>query len=785
MQKPESCRECPLLACEGPVPSEINGHASWDLLQEDVDVLFVSEAPGRHEIMKGKPFANPRGAGGILRQSLEQSGIGEFGIVNVWRCRPPANKLPGGEPGDFCKRRLVEDLTAHNQKITVPLGAVGLNALTEHEMSIMQVQGRVFSVNFNGSNLLLLPMLHPAFLLRKLRQRSYWRDWELDFEKLKRYLDTGELNYIPLDERKVHQAKSTAEALDFIKKLREYKTIACDIETTSFNMPWQEGTVISVAFAVSPIEAYAIPYRFVTQTLHQEVKLLLEDVSIRWLWYNGSYDVQFFWAEGINARIDGDAMLEAHLLDERLNVHSLKKDAGAFLNQVDWEENIKKYKIPNDTSEEAKQAWRDIPEDELLTYNAYDAHHTFHLSQVLRGYLGGDLCRYADELVIPTYNMLARARMIGIRIDLYKVKELNDLFTPVLSELEHKLAELSGDAWFNANSSQQKLALLRKRGLHVNDTRKETLQKFEGDEAADAMFAYSEAAKMNSTYIIGIVDDISDDLRVHPDWRLPTETGRPRCSDPNILGIPRKAEESEHKWKRRIKEMFIADEGTLLAHIDRRQSEVRCACFLAQDKALANIMKSGRDLHSEMAKLMYGDDFTHEQRVWAKMVTFGLIYNREAPSLARQLGTTVRDAQHIINRFFEQMPRLLEWKKEVMKEALENGELTSWMGRKRRFGLINWENRKDVENEAVNFPPSSLSADLNFLSCVETMKQFNRYGVEVLAPIHDAGLLRIPKTPNDLPQEIGGVWEELVPKILNTDLPFPVDVTVGERWSDL
>jgi len=782
MHKPDECEGCPLYDCEGIVPSEVNGRASLDLPSEDTDVLFVSEAPGRWEIIKRRPFSNPQGAGGILRQSLEQVGIERFGIVNVWKCRPPANKLPSGEPGLFCKRLFAEELTKFNQKVTVALGAVGLEALTEHPMSIMKVRGRMFSTNFNGQKLLVFPMLHPAFLLR---QRAWWRDWELDMEKLKHYLDTDELNYIPLSERNVHQAKTPAEALSFAKELGRHKTIACDIETTSYNMPWEGGEIISVAFAVSPTESYAIPWRFVVGRVFDEIKQLLEDTSIRWLWYNGPYDVQFFWAEGINARIDGDAMIETHLLDERLNVHSLKKDAATFLNQIDWEEGIKKYKILNNTSEEAKQAWRDIPEDELLEYNGQDTTHTLHLSSIIRDQLGSELCRYADDLVVPTYNMLARARYVGIRIDLYKVKELKDLFTPVLNELEHRLVEISGDAFFNPNSSQQKLKLLRSRRLNVNNVQKETLQAFEGDEAADAMLEYSEAAKMNSTYVIGIVDDISDDLRVHPDWRMPAETGRLRCSGPNMLGMPRKAEESEHRWKRRIKEMFVADPDTLLMHIDRKQSEIRCACFLAQDEVLAGIIKSGQDLHSDMARLMYGDNFTHEQRVFAKMVTFGLVYNREAPSLSRQLGTTVREAQKIIDKFFEQMPRLLEWKRSVMGEALEKGELTSWFGRKRRFGLITWENKHDTENEAVNFPVSSLSSDLNLLSCIETMKQFGGKGVEVLVPIHDAGLLRIPKGSSDLVNEIKGMWEGLVPKVLHTDLPFDCDVSVGEKWSDL
>lgn len=780
MKKSSECEGCALFSCPGPVPSEVNGVAGWDL-EGNVDVLFVSEAAGRHEIEQNRPMINPRGAGGILRQSLKQSDISSWGIMNTWRCQPPGNKLPEGEvPGKFCRDKFAEEIVKFNQKITVPLGRVGLNALTENKMSIMQVQGRIFTVNFNGNNLLLLSLLHPAFLLR---QRSYWKDWEVGFEKLKRYLDGGELNYISWDDRKTYVAKTGSEALSFIRRLRsaQFNELAVDIETSAGYNPWAGAFILSISFAWSSTESCAIPWRLVIGETLKEMKLLLEDRSKTFVGYNLQFDVQFLKSEGIDMWIGRDAMLEAYLLDERGNVHSLKKDSGVYLNASDWEYDVKNYAPKKEDSYEL------IPEDKLLRYNSLDTLHTIHLSHVLSEKFDDGLKNVYDRIMIPATNMLSRARYVGLRIDVFKVKELTDTLVPVLNGLEHKLVEISEDAFFNPNSSQQKLALLRKRGLSVNDTRKETLQKFEGDEAVDAMFEYSEAHKMYSTYIVGIVDDVYDDLRVHPDFKLfGTETGRLSCKDPNLLGIPRQVEESEHKWKSKIKEIFVADKDTLLVHIDRKQSEIRCACYLSQDEVLAGIIKSGQDLHSDMARLMYGDDFTHEQRVLAKMVTFGLVYNREAPSLARQLGVTVREAQKVIDKFFTQMPRLLEWKKNIMRDALENDELTSWFGRKRRFGLVMWENKKGVENEAVNFPVSSLSSDLNLLSCVETMKQFGKYGVEVLVPIHDAGLLRIPKeSSDDLAQEIKVMWEELIPKILDTDLPFSCDVTVGERWSDL
>jgi hypothetical protein len=136
--------------------------------------------------------------------------------------------------------------------------------------------------------------------------------------------------------------------------------------------------------------------------------------------------------------------------------------------------------------------------------------------------------------------------------------------------------------------------------------------------------------------------------------------------------------------------------------------------------------------------------------------------------------------------FFAKMPEVDVARKGWKRTALSEGKLVNFFGRVRRFGLVEPERRKHVGNEAYNFPPSSLSNDLNLLSCVATMKQFGKYGVEVLVPIHDAGLLRIPKVgAEQLVADIKGMWEALPKTYLHTELPFPCDVTLGERWSDL
>lgn len=790
--KPEECKGCVLYDCPGPVLGEFT--------HEDVDVVFVGEALGAVEVQKHRPMIGP--AGQVLRHTLQHTKLERYGITNVWKCRPPNNELPEGfEPAEFCKRDLLDDLTTHNQKLTVPLGGTALSTILGHDINITSIQGHMFSSNYNGGSLSLLPMFHPSYLRR---HGSSWRDWEFSWDKLKMYLETGKTYYIPLKDRKIYHAHTPQEALTFLRRVKElsteYKVMSCDIETTAGYNPWAGARLLSISIAWKPDESIAIMWHDIEDTPAFEVlKELLEDPTIVWLWYNGQFDTQFLRWVGITPRIDRDAMLEMCLIDERINIHSLKKDSAFMLDAPDWEHDIKVY-APNKTD-----SYEVIPPDKLLEYNGLDTCHTLHLSEVAHDYLRTEKLEwYYENVLIPAYDMLARARYVGLRVDMFRVQSLQGEIQPVMEELRSRMCEVVGDPTFNPNSHIQVKQALKDVGLEVPNTRKETLEEYKGNELIDAIRDFRDASKIMSTYIIGLIDDIYEDLRVHPDWKYPAETGRLRCQDPNMLGMPRKAEIEEHRWKRFVKEMYVADPGTRLLHIDRKQSEVRVVLFLANAEAFIQrlIENPQADIHGEFTALIYGPNFTKEERVLIKMVVFGLIYNREAPSLARQFtaierekarreGRTkykiwsIREAQRFIDDFFARMPEVLTWKKAEMKAALKAGMQTNFLGRIRRYGLINEQSRKHVQNEMVNFPVSSLSNDINLLSCVETMKRFGKYGVEILVPIHDAGLMRIPSDSKDLPDEIEGMWNELPAKYLHTDLPFPCDCTVGERWSEL
>jgi len=827
--KDELCEGCALYSCKGPVHSEFS--------VEDPDVLFIGEALGAVEIDQNRPMVGQ--AGQVLRHTLKYLGekcppLTKFGIANVWRCRPPGNILPeDDEPAEYCRRLLQEDLSKP-YKVIIPLGGTALKAVCPDlpEASITSVQGLFFTSNGK----LIQPMFHPSYINRR---GSEWRSWELGFDKLLLFLNTGKTRYIPLEKRIVHQAENAQQVLLFLKRVKElsttYKRMDCDIETTpgldpwthevipdiGISMPWAESRVISISIAWKPDEAIA----FMRDELNGEsfgiLRSLLEDSTISWGWYNGQFDTQHILAMGINARIDRDGQLAMHEVDERDGRHALKKDARFFLEAVNWEQDVKQYAPTKSDSYEK------IPRKLLLEYNGQDSCHTNQLEEVAQEYmqLEGSLWHYKN-ILCPAYSMLARARYIGFRVDMFRVRDLQGKILPVMEALTKQMCGLSGNPFFNPNSPKQKIEVLNRRGVHVESSAKPVLEEYEGDEFVDLISAYMQAAKMESTYLRGFADDVFKDLRVHPNWKLPAENGRMRAETPPVLTMPRKAEIEEHAWKRYMKEIFVADEGTELLQLDRKQSEVRCVVFLAKDEEFIKHLKEhpDSDIHGEFTKMLYGAGYTKEQRVWVKMIVFGLIYNREAPSLARQLTAisrseakkrfetegkdpktlipgkdykvwSVRDAQKFIDSFFDKMPLVLTWKKEDIRLGLKQGYLQNYFGLIRRWGIINQQTRHHAENEMVNYPVSSLSNDINLVSCAETMKQFGKYGVEMLVPVHDSGIMRVPEDSLYMRDEIKGMWEALPAKLLrqspyyedkyDCDTPFPCDMNVGERWSDL
>ena len=167
------------------------------------------------------------------------------------------------------------------------------------------------------------------------------------------------------------------------------------------------------------------------------------------------------------------------------------------------------------------------------------------------------------------------------------------------------------------------------------------------------------------------------------------------------------------------------------------------------------------------------------------MFVFGLNYGREAPSIAKQLGCSIIEAEDLISRYFKPMPDVLAWRKEMEQKAIDDEYLENPFGRRRRFSLITRDSIHDIKKQAINTPPQATANDLNLL----TMERIRReLGPEVrtLWPVHDSILMNVQDdVPNETLYDLRDILFHNPSELLNTRLPFFIDIAVGYAWGGL
>ena len=178
-EKIASCAKCRLAENrKNPVPGEGD---------ENADLLFVGEGPGRQEDLQGKPFVGR--AGGKLDDILESVSISreDVFITNVVKCRPPENRNPRSDEVNACSDYLEAQIAALNPKIIVTLGNASTKFLLDTDRGITKIRGDFY--DWRGS-IKIFPMFHPSYLLRnpsKKRGSPKFKTWK-DIKKIKKEL---------------------------------------------------------------------------------------------------------------------------------------------------------------------------------------------------------------------------------------------------------------------------------------------------------------------------------------------------------------------------------------------------------------------------------------------------------------------------------------------------------------------------------------------------------------------------------------------------------------------
>ena len=136
-------------------------------------LMFVGEAPGRDEDLRGVPFVGR--AGQLLDKMIAAMEMtrAEVYICNVLKCRPPDNRPPAPEEVAQCRPYLEQQVALVRPVVICALGLSAVQALLETKATMASMRGNTYS--FRG--IPLIPTYHPAALLRNPGwKRESWID---------------------------------------------------------------------------------------------------------------------------------------------------------------------------------------------------------------------------------------------------------------------------------------------------------------------------------------------------------------------------------------------------------------------------------------------------------------------------------------------------------------------------------------------------------------------------------------------------------------------------------
>ena len=579
------------------------------------------------------------------------------------------------------------------------------------------------------------------------------------------------------------------------EKLLAADLVALDTETTSLDEMRAE--IVGISFSVRPGEAAYIPlthdYPDAPMQLPRDevlarLKPWLEDASRFKLGQHIKYDRHVFANHGIEVRgYAHDTMLQSYVLEVH-KPHGLASLAERHLGRsgIAYED------LCGKGASQIKFNQVDIAR--AAEYSCEDSDQTLDVHRGLWPLLQAhDRLRFIYELEIQSSESLYRIERNGVLIDApILAKQSGELGLRIV-QLETEAHALAGQP-FNLGSPKQigeifftKLGLpvVKKTPSGAPSTDEEVLEKLAEDYPLPAkILEHRGLSKLKGTYTDKLAQlALPRTGRVHTHYaQAVAVTGRLSSNDPNLQNIPVKTAEG-----RRVREAFVAPAGSVIASADYSQIELRIMAHISEDAALLRAFTDGLDVHRATAAEVFGvavDQVSSEQRRYAKVINFGLIYGMSSFGLARNLGIETRAAAAYIDKYFQRYPGVKNYMDETRLSAKSKGYVETVFGRRLYLPEINSPNgprRGGAERAAINAPMQGTAADLIKLSMNKVQQVLDAQGraTKMIMQVHDELVFEVPEA------EVEWVRFEipsLMASVVKLKVPLLAEIGIGANW---
>lgn len=597
----------------------------------------------------------------------------------------------------------------------------------------------------------------------------------------------------------VYETVSTHEQLDaWLKRIDSAALTALDTETTALNA--MQARLVGISLCCEPGLAAYIPVGHRSQegltqlpvdAVLAKLKPWLEDATKPKLGQHMKYDSHIFANYDITVRgVTHDTLLQSYVFESH-RTHDMDSLAMRHLNR-------QTITYADVCGKGASQiGFDEVGIERATEYAAEDAEVTMQLHLAMWPQIEPNpKLRYIYEKIeLPTAVVLQKIERNGVLIDSALLATQSGELGRRMLEIEQEAYALAGQP-FNLGSPKQlaeilfgkmQLPVVKKTPSGTPSTDEEVLAKLAEDyPLPKILLDYRGLSKLKSTYtdkLPKMVDPRTG--RVHTNYaQAVAVTGRLASNEPNLQNIPIRTAEG-----RRIREAFIAAPGNLIVSADYSQIELRIMAHISGDENMLRAFADGEDIHRATASEIFGAALTEvssEQRRYAKVINFGLIYGMSAFGLAGNLGIERSAAQMYIDKYFMRFSGVKQFMDNTRIEAKAKGYVETVFGRRLWLPEINSPNgprRAGAERAAINAPMQGTAADLIKLSmvAVQDWLEKEQLASKMIMQVHDELVLEVPQAELALVRE---QLPALMAGVAQLKVPLIAEVGEGKNWDE-
>ena len=594
-----------------------------------------------------------------------------------------------------------------------------------------------------------------------------------------------------------YETITTETQLDlWLLQCEQASIVAVDTETTSLD-PMQ-ARIVGISFSIEPNKAAYIPlghnYTGAPVQLDlagvlNKLRPFLEDPTKIKVGQNLKYDKHVLANHGVRlSGIAHDTLLQSYVLESH-QPHNMDNLALRHLNveTIHYDEVTGKGV--------SKIGFEQVAIEQATRYAAEDADITLQLHHQLYPKIEQDhsLQFVYHQIEMPLLTVLFQIERNGVLLDSNLLQVQSRDLAQQLYHLENQAYALAGQV-FNLNSPKQiqeilfdqlKLPIIKKTPKGAPSTDEDVLQQLSLDyPLPKVLLDYRGLAKLKSTYTDKLPQMVNADTgRVHTNYaQAVAVTGRLASNDPNLQNIPIRSSEG-----RRIREAFIAPEGSQIISADYSQIELRIMAHISQDQGLLKAFAAEEDIHKATAGEIFGvpiDQVNAEQRRYAKVINFGLIYGMSEFGLASQLGIERSAARIYIERYFARYPGVAKYMQQTREQVRKKGFVETVFGRRLWLPEINsthHNRRQGAERAAINAPMQGTAADIIKLAMIAVQDWLvnHSFNTKLIMQVHDELVLEVPDAEIEI---VTANLSQLMENIGKFDVPLRVKIGIGKNW---